>query len=379
MHSACEPIAISRSDPAYSPMNIKCMGFIRSNIVANNPYYVEVGEQVNTITSYLDLSAIYGSDYKTMKRVRSFNGGRLKTNLRNVLPMENGIYFSGDDRVNQTPFVAIWHSIFVRNHNHLADKLADINRHWDKERLFEEARKINIAVFQKAVYDEWLQIFLGKDACRRFENASYDQDVDASTSNEFSSASFRFMHSFINSEFHLYDENLKAKNVNVSDTIMNAKMLENYYDDVLRGLLMQPMRLLGYSNEILNKIFKSKHGLGLDLLSIDIMRGRDHGIPAYHKFRKFCNMKSNIKVFNDLFPQISRAGIVQLRETYKTVYDIDLLVGGALENIVEKKNETDDAGFFGPTFQCIITEQFYRLKAGDFYFYSHPKMFTAGE
>lgn len=379
MNSACLPITISRSDPVYAPHNIKCMGFVRSHLIANNPYQVDIGEQVNAVTSYLDNSNIYGSDYKTMIRVRSFNGGRLKTNLKNVLPIENGTYFSGDDRVNQTPFLAIWHSIFLRNHNLIADGLGDLNRLWDDERLFQEARKINVAVYQKIVFDEWLPAFLGRSYCERFENVDYDPDVDSSTANEFAAAAFRSMHSFVNSEFQLIADDGSVSSLNLSDTVMNKKLLGANYDDILRGLLSQKMNLVGYAGEVLNKLFKNKKEIGLDLLSIDILRGRDHGLPPYHKFRKMCNLKSNIKVFNDLFPVLPASAIVQLRQTYKSVLDIDLLVGGALESIARVGNETDDdLGFFGPTFQCIIGEQFNRLKAGDSHFYTNNQ-FTEGE
>lgn len=343
-------------------------------MISSDPNKVKVGEKVNAVTSFLDHSTIYGSDYKPMKKVRSFNGGRLKTNLRNVLPLTNRTYFSGDDRVDQTPFYTIWSSIFLRNHNALADELAVMNRHWDEERLFQEARKINVAVYQKIVYEEWLPLFLGKT----FPNVSYDETVDASTANEFSAGSFRFLHSFINSDFELVDDDGKVSSVNVSDTIFKPKMLENFYESTLRGLLKQKMNTLGYSSEILNRMFKNKFGNGLDLLSIDIVRGRDHGVPAYHKFRKMCQMSTNIKVFNDLAPEIPLSSINQLRETYKSVYDIDLLVGGALES-TRHGNSTENPSLFGPTFQCIIGEQFLRFKAGDRHFYSHEGQFTTGK
>jgi peroxidase len=302
----------------------------------------------------------------------------LKTNLRNILHMENGNYFSGDERVVQTPFIAIWHSLFVRNHNNLADKLAVLNRHWDGNQVFNEARRINIAIYQKIVYSEWLPAFLGVQYAKRYENSSYDSNLDPSTLNEFSSAAFRFMHSFIGSEFEILNRNFDAVRVNVSDVISNAKLLENTFDGVLRGLMNQKININGYSSEVLNKLYKNDKDVGMDLLSIDILRGRDHGIAPYIKYRDLCNMKSNIKVFDDLKPYIPDEAITQLRKTYKSVLDIDLIVGGALENIFPNTTDDDSLGFFGPTSQCIIDEEFRRLKAGDSHFYSHEGNFEKG-
>lgn len=380
MHSSCLPITVSRSDPIYAPKGIKCMNFVRSSCISSNGSRIGVGEKANMVTSFLDHSAIYGSDIKTVVKVRSFNGGRLKTSLKNVLPLEDGNYFSGDDRVNQTPFIAILHSLFVRNHNHLADRLAVLNRHWDEERLFQEARKINIAVYQKIIYDEWLPVFLGNKSSLKFQNVSFNPQIDPSTTNEFAAGAFRFFHSFIGTHFELVGEEGKVRSINVSDSISRARMLDYYYDDILRGLLKQKINLVGYSPEILNKLFKGKLAEGIDLLSFDILRSRDHGVPAYYKFRRMCNMNTNIKVFNDLAPLVTNNGITQLRQNYKSVYDVDLIVAGAMEVISAAKNTSEqDLGFLGPTFDCIITQQFNRFKAGDFYFYSHPGHFTDGK
>lgn len=46
-------------------------------------------------------------------------------------------------------------------HNYFADGLAAINSHWNDERLFQEARRIAIAVYQHITYNEWIPLFLG--------------------------------------------------------------------------------------------------------------------------------------------------------------------------------------------------------------------------
>lgn len=52
-----------------------------------------------------------------------------------------------------------------------------------------------------------------------------------------------------------------------------------------------------------NKLFKSYKKYGLDLLAIDIQRGRDHGIASYNNYRRYCNLKKVTK-FKELIPEM---------------------------------------------------------------------------
>lgn len=72
---------------------------------------------------------------------------------------------TGDIRVNQGPQMAIIQTIFVREHNNVADRLAILNPHWDDERIFQETRKIVIAEYQCITYNEWLPLAIGNYQC----------------------------------------------------------------------------------------------------------------------------------------------------------------------------------------------------------------------
>lgn len=66
--------------------------------------------------------------------------------------------------------------------------------------------------------------------------------------------------------------------------------------------------------------------------------------------------------------------VEDLKLVYKSVDDIDLNIGGMSEKLAE-------GAAVGPIYQCIIAEQFLRLKRGDRYFYDlggQPGSFTEG-
>lgn len=116
--------------------------------------------QRNTLSAFADLSIIYSDDKAITDSLRQNKGGLLKTNKKNILPIVNGAYTAGDVRVTQTPQLALLHSLFFRFHNHIAKQLA-IGSNRNDEQLFNECRRITIAIYQRIVYNEWLPHLLG--------------------------------------------------------------------------------------------------------------------------------------------------------------------------------------------------------------------------
>nr|CAD7410717.1 unnamed protein product [Timema cristinae] len=71
----------------------------------------------------------------------------------------------------------------------------------------------------------------------------------------------------------------------------------------------------------------------------------------------------------------SDMNIVKLSHLYEHPDDVDYVVGGSLEAHV-------NGALSGPSFLCVMVEQFYRTRAGDKFFYEngdHHHSFTHGE
>lgn len=150
---------------------------VRSALSADEGERCALGyaKQLSKVSHYIDGSAIYGSDAKTMVEVRLFRGGRLNVLDdfgRPMLPltenpkscgMERGpCFFAGDGRSNQILTLTALHTVFVREHNRVADALAGMNPHWADEQVFQETRQIVVAKLQHIVYSEWLPYVIGK-------------------------------------------------------------------------------------------------------------------------------------------------------------------------------------------------------------------------
>lgn len=62
----------------------------------------------------------------------------------------------GGDRVNSTPFTGMMNTLFLREHNRVADELSIRNPGWDDERVFQTARNIIIPLFIKIVVEDYI-------------------------------------------------------------------------------------------------------------------------------------------------------------------------------------------------------------------------------
>jgi peroxidase len=244
-HSACLPIPISKEDKFYGPAGVGCMNMVRSESVSS-PTTIQTGEVLNQVTAFLDHSNIYGSSKSENKKIRTRVGGQIRLGKNNGLPVDvNGKRTKLSDRFTTVPLSALLPVMLSRNHNNLARGLAEQNPTWDDEKLFQEARRLNIALYQHNVLENaFLQTFgIGI-------YGTYDPTITPATTLEFSSATYRGFHTFMLPWMSLISKDNVTERIAMSDSFGRYDLIENRFDDVLRGALGDRMNFGDITDEV---------------------------------------------------------------------------------------------------------------------------------
>jgi len=139
----------------------------------------------------------------------------------------------------------------------------------------------------------------------------------------------------------------------------------NQIDRWIRGLAQQPIQSFDpFVTQHLNgRLFQARGGLfGMDLTALNIQRARDHGIAGYNAYRELCQTGSKARSFDDFKDWIPAPIVDEMKRLYDHPDDVDLFIGGISEAPLK-------GALLGPTFTCIVGDQFARTKKGDRYFY----------
>ncbi|XP_022099942.1 thyroid peroxidase-like isoform X2 [Acanthaster planci] len=403
MSDICFPIPIPTNDPVFTDQ--KCFDFSRSvgtpSRYGDQPWACQ---QTNRITSYLDASFVYGSSLKTMDslRIRSDPQGLLRVtpnpdpSKMDLLPPDNEISNcagqdahitcgkSGDSRTAEQVGLTALHTVWLREHNRIARELSRINYHWNGDRVFHEARKIVGAEWQHIVYNEYLPLLIGKRVARLYgldvnlqtgAEYAYDGSVDATIRNGFATAAFRLGHSQISATVWRVDQHFERvfSDIKTREAFFNATHI---YDTqgggsgaILRGMLVQPLDGVDrfFSSAVRSHLFEDPvKGFGLDLIALNIQRGRDHGLPGYVRFRAEVCGFGLITTWEDLEHALPRRIAKRLRRIYRSVEDIDPFVGLFAERHLP-------GTLVGPTLACLLAKQFSYLKQGDRFWYENTE------
>lgn len=390
----CFPISLPEQDKLYGRFFERCMEFVRSVYVLSDDCTLGPRQQINQLTAYIDASNVYGSlrrDDEDYIELRAFRGGLLEYQTSedsvllppyiftcvNATNNKHQCFKAGDERVNEQINLAVLHTLWLREHNRLANRLATLNPHWDDERVYQEARRIVAALHQHITYNEFLPIILGREYMERvgihsLRNSGftykYNAGVNAAITNEFGAAAYRFGHTLVPDNvvmMHGTGRNAKKREMPLHKVqIAPFEMYErNGYRELMQGLIEMPSMDYDteFTNEITGKLFQFEALYGMDLVGLNVQRGRDHGIASYNAIRRACNLQPATS-FQDLHKYMEPTAVSRLSRIYRSVEDIDLYVAGVSERPIE-------GALVGPTFHCILADQFIRLRIGDRYYF----------
>lgn len=355
------PISVPSGDAFFDPNNTGSaeIPFNRSRFETVDG----VRQHPNEITAFIDASNVYGSTAAEASFLRANDGtGRLRTSEGDLLPLQNGFFVAGDVRANEHIFLTAMHTLWMREHNYWADFFRASSLSADTS--YEMARLMVSAEMQAITYNEFLPLLVGPRAIGDY--SGYDPSVNPGLAQEFSVAAYRLGHSMLNSE-------LQRLNADGTSIAAGPLLLRNAFFNpseltasggitpLLRGMAGQQAQEIDelIVDDVRNFLFGQPGQGGFDLASLNLQRGRDHGLPTLAEARSDLGLPP-IESFGDISsdPQVQ----AKLASVYEAATDVDLWVGGLAEDSVPGSQ-------LGVTFQAIVVNQFTRLRDGDRFFY----------
>ncbi len=355
-------------------------------------------EHVNAITAFIDGSTIYGSDEERASYLRTYEDGKLKVSENNMLPwntldgsfnksvdhnaphMEDPtgqmkkFFVAGDTRANENPLLIVFHTLFVREHNRMCDEVKIKHPSWNDERIYQEARNWVIGFIQNITFNEWLPAM----GINLPTYTGYNEDLNPGVFNEFSAAAFRIGHTLINTQLLRLDSkgnDIPQGHISLKDAFFNPLSIVYVggMEPYLQGMATHTQQDMDTKviNDVRNFLFGAPEDGGLDLVSININRGRERGLPSFNEIREAVG-KPSIKTYLALTGDEERAE--QLEEIYglNNIASLDPWVG-----MLAEKKEND--ALMGELMMHIIRLQFRNLRDGDRFYFERDGLFNDEE
>ncbi|CDF39508.1 Peroxidase [Chondrus crispus] len=372
------PILVPENDPWFKG---KTMRFVRSTRGFTGEENYE--RPINTLSSALDLSAVYGvNDPRNTALLEMAAGnltGKMKTSEGNLLPYNTGgfnnapnsksakFYLTGDHRANEHPTLTTIHTIWVREHNRIVDLIREkvpagrLNK-VDSKQIYEWARALNIAKFQSIVYKEFVPTMIGRRAPRY---NGFRKSVNPTVSDIFAGAAFRVGHTMVGNKVSRRSATRRLRALKLSDMFFRPSGVDEVgeMDNLIRGAAGVRAQEVDVKvhNALRNMLFENVPGEdGFDLVAMNIQRGRDHALPTFNQIRQTFGIRPARK-FSDISRNSRVARLLSL------AYEGDVDAVEAWPGMMAE--DKIGAASCGQTMRAVWEAEFTRLAEGDQFFY----------
>jgi len=303
---------------------------------------------------------------------------------RSAIQMDNNahwyptsrLFACGDVRCNENPLLLSLQILFLREHNRVARLLAKKHHDWDDDKLFSHARKYVIATIQHVTFSEFLYWLLARPFPE--PDLDYDDKIDPRIHVFFSTVAFRYGHSEVSDLINIYSG--KGSGPKLSDHYFDPYfLLDVGVNSLWEGMAYQLQQSPDekFADSIRNHLFDGHNHYHYDLMSFDIQRARDHGIPSCNHAR----IAYGLHPIEDweYFDFLDKANGANEKEVesevshvYKNPWVADAFICGLAEKWVDSKyaEKHHDYSNLGKLFEAAIISQFQRLRIGDRFWYT---------
>ncbi|OYY00205.1 MAG: hypothetical protein B7Y80_08700 [Hyphomicrobium sp. 32-62-53] len=339
-------------------------------------------------------------------------------------------YVAGDLRANENYTLTSIHTVWARNHNYHVERLLASGFDGSQEELFQAAKIVNEAEYQRVVFTEFTDYLLGGlKGGGQHGHDEYNPAATAQISHEFAAAAYRFGHSQIGDTITILDDNGNPKSVNLFDAFLNptddpeaflltpAQLAQYGYSpqpgfeqigvsDIIGGIVRQQAEEVDFN--VVDAVRNDLVRIRADLFAFNVARGWDVGLGTLNQVRAGLLNSTDKYVSEavelsdeDLAPYaswedfqnrngLSDAVINQFKAAYPDLVlepgdiaafelanpDIDLVGGNTVKGIDRVDlwvgglaEKHINGGTVGSTFWVILHEQFDRLQEADRFYY----------
>lgn len=304
-------LSMGRPDPGNPGFNL--LPTLRDLILdhwANDTVFVDGSFQSTFRTYYAGLVDANGAiDASMAKQIAGNFMGTGQALLLDTNPFINLLdhVVAGDGRVNENVSLTAMHTIWARNHNFHVDNLRAAGFAGTEEELFQAAKIINEAEYQRVIFTEFADVLLGGmrgTGSHGFDE--YNPVADPSISHEFAAAAYRFGHSQVGQTLSILDANGNPTSVALFDAFLNPSndpsvftspfsVLQSFgYNpqpgyaqmgaaSILGGIIRQAAEEVDVNvvNAVRNDLVRQP----ADLFAFNVARGRDVGLGTLNQVR----------------------------------------------------------------------------------------------
>ncbi|MDQ3777961.1 MAG: peroxidase, partial [Actinomycetota bacterium] len=322
-------LALEDGDPWHeNPMRIKRAKRDPHPDASGPPTYITEDSH------WWDGSQIYGMDPRFAQGIRTGEHGKLKLDAQGLPPpeIEQQVDLAGVAG-NFWIGLALLHSLFMREHNAICDRLREKYPDLDDEALYQKARLVNAALMAKIHTVDWTPAviahpttvvalranwwgILGERFVKRFGRLTSNEvlrGIPGSTTDHHTApyslteefvAVYR-MHPLIPDDITFRalgdDRVLQERTLReVGALDVRARLDEMTMTDVFYSFgRSHPGAITLHNYPRFLQHFKRPNGEEVDLAATDVLRTRERGVPRYNQFRRLFHLKP-VESFREL-------------------------------------------------------------------------------